>query len=71
MTVSDLINCLKSYVEGTGYRFRVGSTAQVKIGKHINDQKDVWDFFDVIRVNKDLVLVPSDKWDRNGLEKKK
>lgn len=69
MTVSDLISCLKSYVEGTGYKFRVDSSAQVKIGKEINNQKDVWDFFDVIRVNKDLVFVPSDKWERGKLKK--
>lgn len=69
MTVSDLIGCLKSYVEGTGYKFRVDSSAQVKIGKEINNQKDVWDFFDVIRVNKDLVFVSSDKWERGKLKK--
>lgn len=68
MTVSDLISCLKSYVDGTGYKIKVDRSAQVKIGKDINNQKDVWDFFDVIRVNKDLVLVPSDKWERGKMK---
>lgn len=68
MTLCDLINRLKTFMDGANSCFSVDRTAQVKLGKHVNDEKDVYDYFDIIRVGKDLVLVPSDKWDKHAMK---
>lgn len=68
MTLCDLINRLKSFMDGTQFCFRVDRTAQVKLGKYVGNEKDVYDYFDIIKVGKDLVLVPSDKWDKHAMK---
>lgn len=68
MTLCDLINRLKSFMDGKQFGFAVERDAQVKLGKYIGNEKDVYDYFDIIRVGKTLVLVPSDKWDRRALK---
>lgn len=64
MTISDLVQRLNSFMKGESFCFRVPSTAQVKLGKEIDNQTDVFDYFDVVRVGDDIVLVPSSKWER-------
>lgn len=67
MTVCDLVQILKGLIDGTSYRTQICRTSQVKIGKEINNPKEVYHYFDVICDGKDVVLVPSDKWDRHKL----
>lgn len=69
MTLCDLINRLKSFMDDKRSLFAVDRTAQVKLGKYVGNEKDVYDYFDIIRVNNTLVLVPSDKWDKHALKK--
>lgn len=58
MTISDFIERLKRLQK------EVGSTAQVQIGKQYNNIQERFEFFEVIKNEKDVVLVPTDKWDR-------
>lgn len=58
MTISDFIERLKRIQK------EIGSTAQVHIGKQYNDTQERFKFFEVIKDEKDVVLVPTDKWDR-------
>lgn len=58
MTVSDFIERLKRL------QSEMGSTVQVQIGKQYNDTKERFEFFEVMEAGKDIVLVPTDKWDR-------
>jgi hypothetical protein len=69
MTISDLVKRLQNYLDGKGYTFKVPSDTQVKLGKDINNQTETFDYFDIVRVDKDIVLVPTDKWDRRNREK--
>lgn len=58
MTVSDLIERLKRIQK------EKGSTVQVHIGKLYNNAQERFEFFDIDTKGKDIVLVPTDKWDR-------
>lgn len=58
MTVSDFIERLKRL------QSEMGSTVQVQIGKQYNDTQERFEFFEVMKDGKDIVLVPTDKWDR-------
>lgn len=58
MTISDFIERLKRLQK------EVGSTAQVQIGKQYNNTQERFEFFEVIKNEKDVVLVPTDKWDK-------
>ena len=58
MTVSDFIERLKRL------RSEMGSTVQVQIGKQYNDTQERFEFFEIMKAGKDIVLVPTDKWDR-------
>ena len=60
MTVSDFIERLKRL------QSEMRSTVQVQIGKQYNDTKERFEFFEVMKAGKDIVLVPTDKWDRKG-----
>ena len=42
----------------------MSATSQVKIGKNFNDAEDVYDYFDIVKRDGCVILVPSDKWDR-------
>ncbi len=64
MTLGDFIQRLETLVKERTLTSGVDRTAQVKLGKHFNDTSDVYDFFDIKRKDGDLILVPSDKWDR-------
>lgn len=55
MTVSDFIERLKRL------QSEMGSTVQVQIGKQYNDTKERFEFFEVMKAGKDIVLVPTDK----------
>ena len=57
MTVSDFIERLKRL------QSEMGSSVQVQIGKQYNDTKERFEFFEVMKSDKDIVLVPADKWD--------
>lgn len=58
MTVSDFIERLKRLQN------EMGSTVQVQIGKQYNDIQERFEFFEIMKAGKDIVLVPTDKWDR-------
>lgn len=60
MTISDLILRLKTLQKSID----IGSTAQVQIGKEYNNPENPFEYFDIKVVGKNVVLVPSDKWDR-------
>lgn len=58
MTISDFIERLKRL------QSEMGTSVQVQIGKRYNDTQERFEFFEVIKSDKDIVLVPTDKWDR-------
>ncbi len=64
MTVGDFIERLENLVKAKTLTSGVDRNAQVKIGRKYNDTSDVFDFFDIVRKDGDVVLVPSDLWDR-------
>lgn len=64
MTISDLISRLTALVSSKNSTMGVDSSAQVKLGKHIDDDGDVFDSFDIIRKDGDVILQPSNKWER-------
>lgn len=64
MTISDLVKRLQAMQSGSSMLSHVESNAQVKIGKSYNDTSDPFEYFEIQRVGKDVVLVPTDKWER-------
>lgn len=62
MTVSDLIERLKRIMK------EKGSAVQVHLGKVYNDTQEKFEFFEIDAKGKDIVLVPTDKWDRNNFK---
>lgn len=60
MTISDFIERLKRLQK------EVGSTAQVHIGKQYNDTQERFEFFELVKTNKEVVLVPTDKWEKKN-----
>lgn len=60
MTISDFIERLKRLQK------EVGSAAQVHIGKQYNDTKERFEFFELVKTNKEVVLVPTDKWEKKN-----
>lgn len=58
MTISDFIERLKRLQK------EVGSSAQVQIGKQYNDTQERFEFFELVKTNKEIVLVPTDKWEK-------
>lgn len=60
MTISDFIERLKRMQK------EMGSTVQVQIGKEYNNPKERFEFFDIVKEEKDVVLVPTDKWERKN-----
>lgn len=58
MTISDFIERLKRL------QSEMGTSVQVQIGKQYNNAQERFEFFEVIKSDKDIVLVPTDKWDR-------
>lgn len=66
MTISDLIKRLQTMVSGTGMLTRVKPDTQIKIGRKIGCKHDVFEYFDIEIDGKDIVLVPTDKWDRKS-----
>lgn len=60
MTISDFIERLKRIQK------EVGAAAQVHIGKQYNNTQERFEFFEVIKDDKKVVLVPTDKWERNN-----
>ena len=63
MTISDFIQRLETLVKGKTLTSGVDRNAQVKLGKKYNDTSDVFDFFDIVRKDGDVVLVPSNAWE--------
>lgn len=60
MTISDFIERLKLIMR------EKGSTVQVQIGKEYNNPQEKFEFFEINTKGKEIVLVPTDKWDRNN-----
>lgn len=58
MTISDFIERLKRLQK------EVGSTAQVHLAKQYNNTQERFEFFEVMKSDKNVILVPTDKWDR-------
>lgn len=58
MTVSDFIERLKKLQN------EMGSAVQVHIGKQYNNTQEKFEFFEIVKSDKDIILVPTDKWDR-------
>lgn len=58
MTISDFIERLKRL------QSEMGTSVQVQIGKLYNDTQERFEFFEIMKSGKDVVLVPTDKWDR-------
>ena len=65
MTISDLILRLKALQKSID----IGSTAQVQIGREYNRYENPFEYFDKKVVGKNIVLVPSDKWDKQRSSK--
>lgn len=60
MTISDFIERLKRLQK------EVGSAAQVHIGKQYNNAQERFEFFELVKTNKEVVLVPTDKWEKKN-----
>jgi hypothetical protein len=58
MTISDFVARL------TRLQKEIGNVAQIKLGKEYGETSPVFDYFDIVVVDKDIVLVPSDVWER-------
>lgn len=58
MTISDFVARLSRLQK------EIGSVAQIKLGKDYGEKSPVFDYFDIVVVGKDIVLVPSDVWER-------
>lgn len=58
MTISDFVARL------TRLQKEIGSVAQIKLGKDYGEKSPVFDYFDIVVVGKDIILVPSDVWER-------
>lgn len=58
MTVSDLIARLQNIQK------KLGSGAYVWLGREFNSDKSLFEFFEIRAREKDIVLVPTDIWDR-------
>ena len=65
MTISDLIKRLQTMLSKSSMLPHVESNAQVKLGKDYNNTDDTFEYFEIQRVGKDVVLVPTDKWERS------
>lgn len=57
MTVCDFLCRIQEMMKRSGV-YRLDPLAQVKI------EDDVFDYFDISMKDNNLVIVPSDKWDR-------
>ena len=60
MTVSDFIERLKKLQN------EMGTAVQVHIGKQYNNTQEKFEFFEVMKSGKNIILMPTDKWDRNS-----
>lgn len=58
MTISDFVARLSRLQK------EIGNVAQIKLGKDYGEKSPVFDYFDIVVVGKDIVLVPSDVWER-------
>jgi hypothetical protein len=58
MTISDFVARL------TRLQKEIGNVAQIKLGKEYGETAPVFDYFDIVVVGKDIILVPSDVWER-------
>jgi hypothetical protein len=63
MTISDLILRLTTLQKQTG------PVAQIKIGKEFNNKDSFFDYFQIDATGNDVVLVPSDAWDKKDQKK--
>ena len=59
MTISDFVARLSRLQK------EIGNVAQIKLGKEYGETEPVFDYFDIVIVDKDIVLVPSSVWDKN------
>lgn len=66
MTLSDFVSRLTAMQNEKSICFKLNPNAQVKLGKAIGDSENTFDYFDIQRVGNDIVLVPSDKWDKHN-----
>lgn len=57
MTISDFVARLSRLQK------EIGNVAQIKLGKEYGETEPVFDYFDIVIVDKDIVLVPSDVWE--------
>lgn len=64
MTLGDFIKRLSSMIEGKGIYQSATRNAQVKLAKRIGDLRDVYDYFEVKKDGENIVLVPTDIWDK-------
>lgn len=58
MTISDFIARLSRLQK------EIGPVAQIKLGKEYNQSDPCFDYFDIEVANDNVILVPSDKWER-------
>lgn len=65
MTLGDFVKRLEGMIEGKGIYQSATRNAQVKLAKRPRDTFDVYDFFEVKKIGDDIVLVPSEVWDRS------
>lgn len=60
MTLCDFISRLKNIQKDS----HVSNTAQIHLGKSFNSADNPFEYFDIQIVGENIVLVPSDKWDK-------
>jgi hypothetical protein len=58
MTISDFVARLIRLQK------EIGNVAQIKLGKEYGETSPAFDYFDIVILDKDIVLVPSDVWER-------
>lgn len=58
MTISDFVARLERLQK------QIGPVSQIKIGKEYNRSDLFYDYFDIEVANDNVILVPSDKWER-------
>lgn len=60
MTLGDFITRLKNLQKD----IKIKPNSQVQLGKAFNSSDDPFEYFDIKIVDSNVILVPSDRWDR-------
>lgn len=64
MTLCDLVLRLQELMKEKTWNSGITRTSQVKIGKSMDNSDDCFDFFDIVKKDDCIVLMPSSKWER-------